>query len=128
MTDTLDLTRCRVFLVDDEKSNLDALVETLQGHHLLSVALDGESALESIAHSPPDLVLLDLMMPGVDGYEVCRRLRADPATRELPVVFLSALGEAASKARGFDPGDVAEAAMPDRLVQLAFEADRVLSY
>ena len=104
MNDTLDLTRCRVFLVDDEKSNLDALVETLQGHHLLSVALDGESALESIAHSPPDLVLLDLMMPGVDGYEVCRRLRADPATRELPVVFLSALGEAASKARGFEAG------------------------
>src|SRR4051812_18411141 len=102
--ETLDLSHCRVFLVDDQKSNLDALVETLQGHHLLSVALDGESALKSIAHSPPDLVLLDLMMPGLDGYEVCRRLRADPATRDLPIVFLSALGEARSKARGFETG------------------------
>jgi phosphoserine phosphatase RsbU/P len=104
MTDALDLSRCRVFLVDDEKSSLDVLVETLQGHHQLSVALDGESALKSIAHSPPDLILLDLMMPGLDGYEVCRRLRADPATRELPVIFLSALGEAKSKARGFEAG------------------------
>jgi len=104
MMDSIDLSRCRVFLVDDEKSSLDVLVETLQGRHLLSVALDGESALKSIAHSPPDLVLLDLMMPGLDGYEVCRRLRADPATRDLPVIFLSALGEAESKARGFDAG------------------------
>src|SRR5207248_5478908 len=104
MIETLDLSRCRVFLVDDQKSNLDALVETLQGQHLLSVALDGESALKSIAHSPPYLILLDLMMPGLDGYEVCRRLRADPATRDLPIVFLSALGEAKSKARGFEAG------------------------
>ncbi len=102
--DTIDLTRCRVLLVDDVKSNLDVLVEALQGHHLISIALDGESALKSIAHSPPDLVLLDLMMPRLDGYEVCRRLRADPATRELPVIFLSALGEAKSKARGFEAG------------------------
>jgi sigma-B regulation protein RsbU (phosphoserine phosphatase) len=104
MIDSVDLTRCRVLLVDDEKSSLDVLVETLQGHHLLSVALGGEIALKSIAHSPPDLVLLDLMMPHLDGYEVCRRLRASPATRDLPVIFLSALGEAKSKARGFEAG------------------------
>ena len=91
MIDTLDLSRCRVLLIDDVKSSLDVLVEVLQGHHLLSLALDGESALRIIAQSQPDLVLLDLMMPGMDGYEVCRRLRADPATRDLPVVFLSAL-------------------------------------
>ena len=104
MTDTLDLSKCRVLLVDDARSSLDVLVEALQGHHLLSVALDGESALRSIAHSPPDLVLLDLMMPRLDGYEVCKRLRAQPATRELPIIFLSSLGEAKSKARGFEAG------------------------
>ena len=104
MTDPIDLSRCRVLLVDDVKSNLDVLVEALQGHHLLSVALDGESALRVIAQSPPDLVLLDLLMPRLDGYEVCRRLRADPLTRDLPIIFLSALGEARSKARAFEAG------------------------
>ena len=104
MIDTLDLSSCRVLLVDDARSSLDALVETLRGHHLLSVALDGESALRTIAQSPPDLVLLDVMMPGLDGYEVCRRLRAAPATRELPVIFLSALDEVTSKAHGFEAG------------------------
>jgi len=102
--DTLDLSHCRVLLVDDARSSLDVLVEALQGHHLLSVALDGESALRSIAASPPDLVLLDLMMPRLDGYEVCKRLREQPATHDLPVIFLSALGEAKSKARGFEVG------------------------
>jgi sigma-B regulation protein RsbU (phosphoserine phosphatase) len=104
MIDAVDLSRCRVLLVDDARSSLDVLVEALQGHHLLSVALDGESALRSIAHAPPDLVLLDLMMPRLDGYEVCKRLREQPATRDLPVIFLSALGEAKSKARGFEAG------------------------
>ncbi len=104
MIEARDLSRCRVLLVDDVRSSLDVLVEALQGHHLLSLALDGESALKSIAHSPPDLVLLDLMMPRLDGYEICRRLRAAPATRELPVIFLTALGEVQSKARGFEAG------------------------
>ena len=104
MIDTIDLSRCRVLLVDDARTSLDVLVEALQGHHLLSVALDGESALRSIAQTPPDLVLLDLMMPRLDGYEVCKRLREQPATHDLPVIFLSALGEAKSKARGFEAG------------------------
>ena len=104
MIDAVDLSHCRVLLVNDVQSNLDVLVETLQGLHLVSVALDGESALKSIFRSPPDLVLLDLMMPGIDGYEVCRRIRANPATHDLPVVFLSTLGEAKSKARGFEAG------------------------
>lgn len=102
--DAADLTRCRVLLVDDVKSNLDVLIEALQGHHQLSLALDGDSALRSIARNPPDLVLLDLMMPRVDGYEVCRRLRANPATQDLPIVLVSALGEPKSKARGFEAG------------------------
>ena len=54
--------------------------------------------------SPPDLILLDIMMPGIDGYEVCRRLREAPATREIPIMFLSALEDVQDKARGFEAG------------------------
>ena len=104
MTDPVDLSSCRVLLVDDSRSSLDVLIEALKGHHLISVAPDGESALRLIERAPPDLVLLDLMMPGLDGYEVCRRLRAEARTRDLPIIFLSSLGEAPTKARGFAAG------------------------
>jgi sigma-B regulation protein RsbU (phosphoserine phosphatase) len=68
------------------------------------VALSGETALRSVEKNPPDLVLLDIMMPGIDGYEVCRRLRAAAATREVPVMFLSSLEDVQNKAQGFDAG------------------------
>jgi sigma-B regulation protein RsbU (phosphoserine phosphatase) len=118
MSAPIDLTRCRVLLVDDVKSNLDALVEALRGHHQLSIALDGESALKSIAHSPPDLVLLDLLMPRLDGYAVCRRLRADPATHDLPVIMLSSLGEPKSKARAFEAGGTDYLTKPFETIEL----------
>jgi sigma-B regulation protein RsbU (phosphoserine phosphatase) len=99
-----ELADCRVLLVDDVKDNLDILLEALRGDFKLSVALDGEAALRAVARNPPDIVLLDIMMPGIDGYEVCRRLRADPATRDIPVVFLSALEDVKDKTRGFEMG------------------------
>jgi sigma-B regulation protein RsbU (phosphoserine phosphatase) len=68
------------------------------------VALDGEAALRAVERSAPDLLLLDIVMPGIDGYEVCRRLRADLATRELPIMFLSSLEDVQDKARGFELG------------------------
>jgi sigma-B regulation protein RsbU (phosphoserine phosphatase) len=99
-----DLSQCRILIVDDAKANLDILVAALRDDYKLSVALDGESALRSIERSPPDLVLLDILMPGIDGYEVCRRVRAAPPTHELPVMFLSSLEEVHDKARGFELG------------------------
>ncbi len=90
----------RVLVVDDLKANVQLLAKVLQGEYQVSVAFDGESALRSIAESPPDLVLLDIMMPGLDGYEVLRRLRADPATCELPVMFLSALEDVGEQGEG----------------------------
>ena len=78
-----------MLVVDDVKANVDVLVQALRGEYKISVALDGEKALAAVEKSPPDLVLLDIVMPGIDGYEVCRRLRASPATRELPIMFLS---------------------------------------
>ena len=80
-----------VLVVDDTETNIDILVETLGDTYDVSVAMDGESALEAVTDEVPDLVLLDIMMPGMDGYEVCRRLKADDATRNVPVIFLTAM-------------------------------------
>jgi sigma-B regulation protein RsbU (phosphoserine phosphatase) len=98
------LSDCRVLLVDDAKANLDILVENLKADHKLSLALNGEMALQVAARTPPDLVLLDIVMPGMDGYEVCRRLRQMPETAEVPIMFLSSLEEVQNKTRGFEAG------------------------
>ena len=98
------LSDCRVLLVDDAKANLDILVEGLKSDHKLSLALNGEMALQAAARTPPDLVLLDIVMPGLDGYEVCRRLRQMPETAEVPIMFLSSLEEVQNKTRGFEAG------------------------
>ena len=100
-----DLSESRVLIVDDVKANVDVLVQTLREQYRLSVALDGAAALRSIEKRPPDLVLLDILMPpGIDGYEVCRRIRANEATKEIPVMFLSSLEDVKDKARGFEVG------------------------
>ncbi|HET6326500.1 MAG TPA: SpoIIE family protein phosphatase [Planctomycetaceae bacterium] len=100
----IDLSESRVLIVDDVKANVDVLVEALRGEFKLSVALNGEAALRSAEQVPPDLVLLDIMMPGMDGYEVCRRLRASSHTRDVPVMFLSTLEDVVNKTRGFEAG------------------------
>jgi sigma-B regulation protein RsbU (phosphoserine phosphatase) len=99
-----DLSDCRILIVDDVKANIDVLVEALRDDYKLSVALSGENALKNIAKNPPDLVLLDIMMPGIDGYEVCSRFREMPAMREVPVMFLSSLEDVLNKTRGFEAG------------------------
>ena len=99
-----DLSECRVLLVDDAKANLDILVEGLKGDHKLSLALNGQMALQIAAKTPPDLVLLDIMMPGMNGYEVCRRMREMPETAEVPIMFLSSLEEVQNKTLGFEAG------------------------
>ena len=99
-----DLSESRILIVDDIKANVDILVNALRDEYKLSVALDGLAALRSVEKTPPDLVLLDIVMPGLDGYEVCRRLRADEATREVPVMFLSSLEDVQNKAQGFEVG------------------------
>lgn len=99
-----NLSDCRVLLVDDAKANLDILVEGLKGDYKLSLALSGPRALQVAASTPPDLVLLDIVMPGLDGYEVCRRLRQMPETAEVPIMFLSSLEEVQNKTRGFEVG------------------------
>jgi DNA-binding response OmpR family regulator len=95
---------CRILPVDDARANLDILVEELKSNYKLSPALNGEMAPQAAARTSPDLALLDITMPGLDGYEACRRLRQMPATADVPIMFLSPLEEAQNKARGFEAG------------------------
>jgi len=99
-----DLSESRILIVDDTKINIDILVEALRDEYKLSVALDGAAALRSVEKRQPDLVLLDIVMPGINGYEVCRQLRAQESTRELPIMFLSSLEDVRDKTRGFEVG------------------------
>jgi serine/threonine protein kinase/CheY-like chemotaxis protein/TolB-like protein/Tfp pilus assembly protein PilF len=99
-----DLSDSRILIVDDVKANVDILVRALGEDYKLSVAMNGETALKIAQKNPPDLVLLDILMPGMDGYEVCRRLRATTPTEDVPVMFLSGLEEVANKALGFEVG------------------------
>ena len=100
----LETHQPKLLLVDDAKSNIDVLVGVLQADYKLSIALNGEAALKIALGSKPDLILLDIMMPGMNGYEVCRRLRANPVTREIPVLFLTALDDVKDKVAGFEAG------------------------
>ena len=101
-----ELSNMRVMVVDDTEANIDILLETLADDYKLVVATDGESALEDIKKSPPDLILLDIMMPGMDGYEVCQKLKEMEITRNIPVIFLTALKEEGDEARGLGLGAV----------------------
>lgn len=95
-----------ILLVDDTPENIDILVGLLQDDYDLSVAMNGVDALRAVEKVAPDLILLDVMMPGMSGYEVCKQLKADPKTREIPVVFLTALAEASNEKTGLELGAV----------------------
>ena len=95
-----------ILAVDDEASNLQLLRHILQDQYRLLFAKDGPRALELARQEQPQLILLDVMMPGMTGYEVCTQLKADPATAAIPVIFVTALSEADDEVIGFDAGAV----------------------
>lgn len=96
-----------ILVVDDVPENIEVLRGILRGSYRVKAALDGERALEIAAREPqPDIILLDVMMPGMDGYEVCRRLKADPACKNIPVIFVTARDEDVDQEMGFDAGAV----------------------
>ena len=96
-----------ILIVDDELTNLSVLVDTLSHAGLnVSVAKSGEDALEHVNEISPDLILLDVIMPGIDGFETCRRLKDSEAATDIPVIFITALTEAASIVTGFEVGGV----------------------
>jgi PAS domain S-box-containing protein len=96
-----------ILIVDDTPTNLEVLLDFLEdsGFKVL-VAEDGESAIEGAEYAPPDLILLDIIMPGIDGFETCRRLKTNQATQDIPVIFMTALTEAVDKVRGLSLGAV----------------------
>lgn len=93
-----------ILIVDDEEGNIDILLELLSDKYEVYAATDGETALEIVKEEPIDLVLLDVMMPGMSGYEVCEKLKADPETKDIPVIFITALTDEESIEKGFDVG------------------------
>ncbi|MBF0161685.1 MAG: two-component system response regulator [Magnetococcales bacterium] len=95
-----------ILVVDDTRTNIDLLVHLLGDQYEVSVALDGESALEVAMEERPDLILLDIMMPGMDGYEVCRRLKMREETRNIPILFVTARKESVDEEQGFALGAV----------------------
>ena len=95
-----------LLLVDDEATNLQVLRQILQDDYRLLYAKDGEKALELAQANPVELILLDIMMPAMTGYEVCRKLKAMPLTAAIPVIFVTALADVKDEAEGFDAGAV----------------------
>lgn len=94
-----------VLVVDDNQQNLELLQAYLEDMNCATVpATDGPQALEIIADEPPDLILLDVMMPKMSGFEVCKRIKNDPATTNIPVIMVTALNELADIERGIDSG------------------------
>ena len=96
-----------VLIIDDDPQNLAIMTDLLETIEVtVLVAEDGESGVKRGCYADPDLILLDIMMPGIDGYETCRRLKADPKTREIPVICMTALADTEHKLRGFEAGCV----------------------
>ncbi|MFZ2302865.1 MAG: two-component system response regulator [Gallionella sp.] len=93
-----------LLIVDDTPENIDVLRGILGSDYTIKIANNGPLALKIVAAQPPDLILLDVMMPGMDGYEVCRQLKENEATRHIPIIFVTARGEVADETLGFELG------------------------
>ena len=107
-----DLSECVILVVDDTEANIDILVDALGDTYDIAVAMDGESALENVAEELPDLIILDIMMPGMSGFEVCERLKADAATKDIPIMFFSAQTDCADKEKAMAMGAIDFIAKP----------------
>ena len=102
-----DPIKATVLIVDDTPANLALLSDTLsEAQYRVLVATDGLSALEQIGYSKPDIILLDVVMPGIDGFETCNRLKSNPDTLDIPVLFMTGLSELDDLLRGFSEGGV----------------------
>jgi putative two-component system response regulator len=122
-----DLAGNTILVVDDTVTNIDILVEALGGSYEVAVATNGPSALKIAEASLPDIILLDIAMPGMDGYEVCRRLKSQGRTKDIPVIFLSAMTELKNKTRGFGLGAVDYITKPFEIQEVKARVETHLS-
>jgi two-component system cell cycle response regulator len=101
----IDVSDSRILVVDDNEQNLELLVEYLDALDCtIDTAVDGIEALEKVEKTQPDLILLDIMMPRMSGFEVCRKLKSDPQTRDIPIIMVTALNELGDIERGVESG------------------------
>lgn len=116
-----------ILIVDDTPANLEILTELLRREeYKVRCAINGEMALRSIQTSHPDLILLDITMPDIDGYEICRRLKADQFTAKIPVIFVSALDASSERNHAFAVGGVDYIAKPYRIKDVLSSVRRAL--
>ncbi len=107
MIDITKTDKATLLIVDDIPANLGVLFTYLRDlNFCVYIAENGEDALKQIPYAKPDLILLDVMMPGIDGFETCRRLKANEETQDIPVIFMTALSETIDKLKGFEIGAV----------------------
>jgi len=104
--------RWNVLVVDDVATNIDILLEILDEDYDVSVAMDGESAIEFVEEELPDIILLDILMPGLSGYDVCEKLKSNEKTQHIPIIFVSSKVDAADQMRGLKLGAVDYIAKP----------------
>ncbi len=112
MSKAVNDERPRILVVDDQPTNIQTLYQVLKGDYDVAMATDGSQAIDLCQRRPPDLVLLDVVMPGIDGFEVCRRLKTDPATRDVPVIFVTARDSTEDETLGLEVGAVDFIAKP----------------
>ncbi len=117
--DGWDLTNERILVADDNPNNLRVIESMLREFGCyVRVVLDGEAAVKSAQAEPPELIILDIHMPKLDGYEACTRLKAGEKTRDIPVIFASALNEEYNKVKGFELGAVDYVTKPLQMEEL----------
>lgn len=107
-----------ILIVDDLKENIDILVELLSKDYDVAVALDGRAALEALHENRVDLILLDIMMPDLDGYEVCKILKEDENLKDIPVIFITAVDDEKSIQRAYEAGGIDYITKPFKPLEL----------
>ena len=112
-----------ILVVDDTPTNIDILVELLNPIYRIRAAPNGDKAIKSVEKNPPDLILLDIMMPEMDGFETCQILKSNPETHHIPIIFLTAMGETEDMVKGFRLGAVDYVTKPFNPVELKIRVE-----
>ena len=115
----MEVKKAAILVVDDRPANLKVLLSSLEEYDFdVRIAENGETALRTLRNFQADLVLLDVMMPGMDGFETCRQIKSNPATAEVPVIFMTALDSVEDKVAGFAAGGVDYITKPFQQVEV----------